>query len=81
VILAETTTIGFRYWEVRRRISDRRVFKMTTSLGEVRVKEVDVPGSGVRRKIEYEDLARLARRTGRSLVDLQRELQGELDRG
>jgi uncharacterized protein (TIGR00299 family) protein len=80
LILAETTTIGFRYWEVRRRILDRRIFKMTTSLGEVRVKEVDVPGSGIRRKIEYEDLARLAKRTGRNLVDLQRELQGELDR-
>jgi len=80
LILAETTTIGFRYWEVRRRILDRRIFKKMTSLGEVRVKEVDVPGSGVRRKVEYEDLARIARKTGRSLVDLQRALQCELDR-
>jgi len=79
LILSETTTIGFRYWEVRRRISSRKIFKIRTSLGEVRVKEVDVPGSGVRRKIEYEDLARLARKTGKNLVDLQRELQSELD--
>jgi uncharacterized protein (TIGR00299 family) protein len=79
LILSETTTIGFRYWEVRRRISSRKIYKARTSLGEVRVKEVDVPGSGVRRKIEYEDLARLAKKTGKNLVDLQRKLQSELD--
>jgi len=80
LMLSETTTIGFRYWEVRRRISTRRISRVKTSLGEIRVKEVDVPGSGVRRKIEFNDLARLAKKTGKNLIDLQRDLQRELDK-
>jgi uncharacterized protein (TIGR00299 family) protein len=79
LLLRETTTIGLRYWEVKRRISERRMKKVKTSLGEVRVKEVDLPSSGRRGKIEFEDLARLAEKTGKSVVDLERELQRELD--
>jgi uncharacterized protein (DUF111 family) len=53
--------------------------KVMTSLGEVRVKEVELPGAGTRMKIEFEDLARIAEKTGRSIIDLERELQRELD--
>jgi uncharacterized protein (DUF111 family) len=79
LLMSETTTIGLRYWEVRRRITARRIIKVKTSLGEVRVKEVDLPGSGKRVKIEFDDLMKLAKKTGRNLVDLQRDLQSELD--
>jgi hypothetical protein len=79
LLLTETTTIGLRYWEVKRRVADRRMKKVMTSLGEVRVKEVELPGAGTRMKIEFEDLARIAEKTGRSIIDLERELQRELD--
>ncbi len=79
LLLAETTTIGMRYWEVRRRVSTRKMLRVKTSLGEVRVKEVDIPGAGRRRKIEFDDLSRIARETGKSLVDLQHILQHEVD--
>lgn len=79
ILLSETTSIGLRYWEVRRRIRERKVKWVKTSLGKVRVKEVELPGPTVRMKIEFEDLARLAGKTGRSIIDIERVLQRELD--
>ncbi len=79
LLFSETTTIGLRFWEVRRRVSNRRMLRLRSSLGEVRVKEVDLPGAGTRRKVEFEDIARIARKTGRPVVDVQRELARELD--
>lgn len=79
LLFSETTTIGLRFWEVRRRVSNRRMLTLRSSLGEVRVKEVDIPGAGVRRKIEFDDLVRISRGTGRSVIDIQRILSSELD--
>jgi len=79
IMLSETTTIGLRYWETGRRTAERRIIEVETSLGVVRVKEVEVPGRGVRRKVEFDDLVELARKTGGSIVDIQRKLMNELD--
>jgi uncharacterized protein (TIGR00299 family) protein len=64
-IFSNTTTLG-----VRRRLCDRYELQretetVSTPYGEIRVK---------RGKPEYEDLARIARKTGRSLLEIEREL-------
>jgi uncharacterized protein (DUF111 family) len=60
-ILAETTTLGVRYHQVKRRKLERSITTVTTPHGPVRVKICCFDG---RRRLapEYEDCAQLARR-------------------
>jgi pyridinium-3,5-bisthiocarboxylic acid mononucleotide nickel chelatase len=60
MLLAETTTLGVRYYQTRRRILARTIEMVETEYGQVRIK---VARSGSRRlhfQPEYEDCARLA---------------------
>lgn len=59
-ILAETTTIGVRYHNVERRKLKRRITRVTTPYGPVRLKVVDLEKDD-RAVPEYEDCAALAR--------------------
>ncbi len=75
LLLRHTTTLGVREALCRRYVLERRTETADTSLGPVRKKISD--GYGIRReKWEYEDLARLASDTGRTL----REVRDLLDR-
>lgn len=68
LIFRHTSTIGVRETEARRCIQERRVETLPTAYGDVRVKLSS--GYGVsRRKIEYDDLARIARERGISLAE------------
>jgi len=73
-ILEHTPTIGLRYYAVERRELPRRMFSLSTPYGPVQVKEVSLPSGMKRHKIEYEDLRRLSRAHGLSLLRLQQEL-------
>ncbi len=69
-IFKNTTTIGIRETICNRYILDRDEETLNTSLGQVREKRVT--GYGVQRsKLEYEDLARIARNTGMSLKEVK----------
>ncbi|MBQ4464073.1 MAG: LarC family nickel insertion protein, partial [Eubacterium sp.] len=73
-IFKHTTTIGIRENTSSRYILSREVTKSETPYGEVRIKRstgFDV----TRSKLEYEDLAGIARRTGKSLLALKKELE------
>lgn len=76
LIFRHTTTLGIREEEIRRRTLERRVETVETDLGPVRVKRATGYGAS-RQKIEYEDLARLAREQELSLAEVRRRL-GEL---
>lgn len=73
-IFLNTTTLGVRENVCNRYVLNREVKKIDTPYGEVRVKKAygyDVS----RAKLEYDDLAGIARRTGKSLFDLKKELE------
>ena len=76
LIFRHTTTLGIREQEIRRRTLERRTETVDTPLGTVRVKRAAGYGAA-RQKIEYEDLARLAREQEMSLAEVRRRL-GEL---
>ena len=73
-----TTTLGVREVETKRYVLDRTVEAEETSLGTVRVKRSK--GCGVQRsKIEYEDLARIARERDVSLFEAAALVQKEIE--
>lgn len=73
-IFLHTTTLGVRVSVCDRYTLTRRQFTVATPDGAVRVKESRGWGV-VRQKAEYEDLARIARETGRSLADVAASLE------
>lgn len=72
-----TTTIGIRVLHFDRAVLKRSVTEKETSLGTVRVKTSE--GCGVKRtKIEYDDAAAIARKTGMTLREVREKLKDEL---
>ncbi len=75
-IFCHTTTIGIREQTLRRYTLTRREETVDTAYGPVRRKISE--GCGVTRgKLEYEDLARIAREEGISLRDAERRAEGK----
>jgi hypothetical protein len=75
-LLRHSTTAGLRRWTAERVTLPRREVAVQAADGtSVRVKIVEAPG-GARAKPEYDDVAAIARRTGRPAHEVARELQG-----
>ena len=73
VLFRHTTTLGIRETVCKRYTLDRSERTVETPHGSVRIKSAS--GYGVHReKPEYEDLARIARATGRSIAEVLDEL-------
>ena len=71
-IFKYTTTLGVRENISRRYALHRSEETLQTPYGPVRVKNSE--GYGVKRaKLEYEDLAKIARETGKTLAELEKE--------
>ena len=69
-LFRHTSTLGVRVSVCDRYTLSRRQYAVQTPDGEIRVKESS--GWGVlRRKAEFEDLARIARQTGKSIAEVQ----------
>ena len=66
LLLRESSTIGVRRTEVRRRALSRTEGTVEVFGHRVAVKTVQLPGGGERAKAEYEDVRRVARETGRT---------------
>ena len=83
IIFAETTTIGIRRVRMERSILKRRLCTVQTSLGEVQVKECEVPATGdavhIRCYPEYESVRQLCREQGCNYQDACRTILKELD--
>lgn len=60
IIFRETSTIGLRYYPVRRMVLKRQALKVKTRYGAVKMKLVEGPGGEKRASPEYDDLKRLA---------------------
>lgn len=70
LIFEQTTTIGIRIQRMERAVLPREIGKVSTSLGEVRVKTVTLPGGGRRCYPEYDDVAALCRTSGRPFPEV-----------
>jgi uncharacterized protein (TIGR00299 family) protein len=74
-LLRHSTTGGLRVWRASRTTLERQIVTRTTEDGTpVRVKVFEAP-DGLREKPELDDLQEVARRTGRPVPRVARELQ------
>ena len=64
LVFRETTTIGVRTYDVRRKVLDRELVPVETPFGEVRMKISRMNGSVLNATPEYEDCQRLAAEKG-----------------
>ena len=70
LIFRNTTTLGMRVYHCERMILERSEKTLHTEFGDVRCKEAS--GSGVvRSKLEYDDVRRLAKSSGRSIREIR----------
>ncbi len=70
-IFKHTTTLGLREYSCQRYSLSRSLETVQTQYGPVRVKTAE--GFGVKRsKPEYDDLAKAARESGRTLADIRK---------
>jgi uncharacterized protein (TIGR00299 family) protein len=72
ILLVESTTIGVREREVRRRALERNVIHVTVLDHDIAVKRVSLPNGGFRAKPEFADVERVALATGRPMQDIFR---------
>jgi hypothetical protein len=70
LLFRETTTIGVRTYEVRRKVLERELVAVETAFGEVRVKLSRMNGSLLNATPEYEDCQRLAAERSVPLKDV-----------
>jgi pyridinium-3,5-bisthiocarboxylic acid mononucleotide nickel chelatase len=71
MLLAETTTLGVRYYEAKRRVLARVLETVETRYGPVRVKVARDGERTLHFQPEYEDCARLARQLGVPVIEIQ----------
>ena len=74
ILFTETTTLGFRYQNVKKTILDRRSVTVNTQWGPVRVKEAYYQGQKLRAKPEYSDCAAIARKHGISIEKVYQQI-------
>ena len=77
ILFKQTSTIGFRYQKVQRKVMTRTFETQQTSLGAVKVKKNQY-GTFTKSTLEYEDCARIAHETGLSIQAVYQQLIKEL---
>ncbi len=78
IIFRETTTIGLRFYDVKRMVLDREIKKIKTKFGDVRFKISCLRGKILNISPEYEDLKRLSKKTGIPLKELIKRADKEV---
>ena len=77
ILFKQTSTIGFRYQKVQRKVMTRTFQTQQTSLGAVKVKKNQY-GTFTKSTLEYEDCARIAHETGLSIQAVYQQLIKEI---
>jgi uncharacterized protein (TIGR00299 family) protein len=80
-LFAESTTIGVRMRREGRIELKRSIATVETPFGAVRVKTAVLPSGEERRVPEYDDLRRIARESGRPLVEIMDAVRAILNEG
>jgi hypothetical protein len=77
LLLAETTTLGVRYYRAERRVLEREIHEVETVHGTVRIKVAVEDGAVRNFAPEYDDCRRLAREKGVPLKEVWQEANYE----
>lgn len=78
ILFAETTTLGVRIQKIERKKLERKVSQRKTRYGSLQVKTVFQNGRPVRRRPEFRDVQRIAKKEGRPLQTLLDEINRTL---
>jgi len=74
IILKETTTIGLRFYEVKRKVLQREIKVIDTKFGKVRVKFSRLGGDILKATPEYEDCKKIARKLNIPLIEVMKKI-------
>ena len=72
LLLAETTTLGVRFYEVWRRALAREMLKVETAFGAINVKVAQLDGKVIKGMPEYEECRAAAERANVPLLEVER---------
>jgi uncharacterized protein (TIGR00299 family) protein len=75
IIMKETTTIGLRFYDVKRRILQREIKLVDTEFGKVRVKLSRLGDEILKVTPEYEDCKRIAKKLGIPLIAVMKRIR------
>ena len=75
IIMKETTTIGLRFYDVKRRVLQREIKLVDTEFGKVRVKLSKLGNEILKATPEYEDCKRIAKKLNIPLVEIMRRIR------
>ncbi len=80
IVFAESSAIGVRLAEWDRLVLERRIVRLDTEFGRIRVKVIQGPDGRATFSAEYDDCKRAARRTGQPLRDIVRAVEARAAR-
>lgn len=75
IILEETTSIGVRIYETRRKKLKREIKEVETKYGKMKVKNAYLNGKLIKSQPEYEDCKKIAKKKNIPLVEILKEVQ------
>ena len=74
IILRETSSIGLRYYETRRRVMQREIKTVDTKFGKIRVKVSKLGDEIIKAAPEYEDCRKIARQFNIPLIEVMKKI-------
>jgi hypothetical protein len=77
IIFKETTTIGYRKYNVEKVMMNRNQEKIITPLGEVRIKKMEYNNS-VKITPEFDDCRKIAQSSGKALKDVIKYIENHI---
>jgi uncharacterized protein (TIGR00299 family) protein len=77
IILSETSTIGLRFYEVKRKVLQRKIKILDTEFGKVRIKYSQLGESILKAVPEYEDCRRIATKCNIPLIKVLKKLEAQ----
>ena len=75
IVLKETSTIGLRFYEAKRRILQREIKIIDTEFGKVRVKFSRLGDDILKATPEYEDCKRIAKKLNIPLIEVMKKIK------
>jgi uncharacterized protein (TIGR00299 family) protein len=75
IVLKETSTIGLRFYEAKRRILHREIKTIDTEFGKVRVKFSRLGDDILKATPEYEDCKRIAKKLNIPLIEVMKKVK------
>jgi pyridinium-3,5-bisthiocarboxylic acid mononucleotide nickel chelatase len=75
IILRETSSIGLRYYETRRKVMQREIKIIDTEFGKIRFKVSRLGKGIIKAAPEYEDCRKIARKLHVPLIEIMKKIQ------